>query len=281
MSIATAIQNAQTKVAAAYTSCNNKGATMPAAANQNLSNLATTIDSIVTDVPGTLCIQKVIRSEDNGVVTYSREEEYVGAITQLPNQKYRYDTTIVDVMIPDTITLLGGYAFQDCSNLKSVNLECVTRIGEHCFQRTSLESINITESLTTIEGYAFSECKLTKVKSLGSITTLPNGGVGGGVFGWNVYGSGYALEEIWLPATLTSIGTFCFNGQSALSTVVCLATTPPTLDSTAFRNTPSTFKLYVPYSDNHSVLSAYQNATNWSTFASRTFELNQDGTIPV
>ena len=48
MSIASAIQNAQTKIAAAYTACDNKGATMPTAANQNLSNLATTIGTIPT-----------------------------------------------------------------------------------------------------------------------------------------------------------------------------------------------------------------------------------------
>lgn len=44
MSIATAITNAQNKVAAAYTACNNKGATMPA--TENLTNLATCIGTI-------------------------------------------------------------------------------------------------------------------------------------------------------------------------------------------------------------------------------------------
>lgn len=48
MSIATAITAAQAKVAAAYSKCNDKGATMPTAADQNLSHLANTIDSIPT-----------------------------------------------------------------------------------------------------------------------------------------------------------------------------------------------------------------------------------------
>jgi hypothetical protein len=46
MSIASAIATKQQQVADAYTACNNKGATMPALANQNLSNLATTIGTI-------------------------------------------------------------------------------------------------------------------------------------------------------------------------------------------------------------------------------------------
>ena len=48
MSIASAITAAQNKVAAAYSACNDKGATMPAVGNQNLSNLANTIASITT-----------------------------------------------------------------------------------------------------------------------------------------------------------------------------------------------------------------------------------------
>lgn len=44
MSIATAIQNAQGKVANAYTAVSNKGGTLPA--TQNLSNLPTAINSI-------------------------------------------------------------------------------------------------------------------------------------------------------------------------------------------------------------------------------------------
>jgi hypothetical protein len=44
MTIATAITNAQNKVAAAYSSVNTMGGTMPA--TQNLSNLPTAIESI-------------------------------------------------------------------------------------------------------------------------------------------------------------------------------------------------------------------------------------------
>lgn len=48
MSIASAIIQKQQQVAAAYTACDAKGATMPAAGSQNLSNLATTIGTIQT-----------------------------------------------------------------------------------------------------------------------------------------------------------------------------------------------------------------------------------------
>lgn len=56
MSIATAIASAQGKVASAYDACDNKGATMPTSANQNLSNLASTILSIPTDSGGNMVV---------------------------------------------------------------------------------------------------------------------------------------------------------------------------------------------------------------------------------
>lgn len=52
MSIASAISAAQSKVAAAYSACSDKGATMPASGSQNLSNLADTIASITTGEGG-------------------------------------------------------------------------------------------------------------------------------------------------------------------------------------------------------------------------------------
>lgn len=51
MSIASVIQLKQQQVAAAYTACDEKGATMPAAGSQNLSNLASTIATIGEEGP--------------------------------------------------------------------------------------------------------------------------------------------------------------------------------------------------------------------------------------
>lgn len=73
MSIASAIQNAQTKIATAYTACNNKRATMPAAGSQNLSNLADTIDSIETGVPLNNAIEKVVADSWIDVEKYTNE----------------------------------------------------------------------------------------------------------------------------------------------------------------------------------------------------------------
>lgn len=85
MSIASAIQTAQGRVAAAYTACNSKGATMPATANQNLSNLATTIETISTGGGGGSVESKDVDFIDyDGTIVYSYTAAEFAALTALP-----------------------------------------------------------------------------------------------------------------------------------------------------------------------------------------------------
>lgn len=66
--------------------------------------------------------------------------EYIGRI-------FQDNDAIVSVYIPDTVTRIGGLAFEDCDNLKTVRLsnsiEAVDRLFHNC---PSLESVNIPNS---------------------------------------------------------------------------------------------------------------------------------------
>lgn len=84
-----------------------------------------------------------------------------------------------------------------------------------------------------------------------------------------------------IPSSVTNIGASAFYQCSQLATVIIRATTPPTLSNTnAFSNNASGRKFYVPYSADHSILNAYKAASNWSTYASAIFELDEDGNVP-
>lgn len=84
-----------------------------------------------------------------------------------------------------------------------------------------------------------------------------------------------------VPASVEYINSLCFTNASRLETIVMRPTTPPSLVSGAFQENASGLKIYVPYSEDHSVLAAYQSASNWSSHASKMLELNPDGTIPT
>ena len=65
-----------------------------------------------------------------------------------------------DVVIPDTVTYIGGCAFCNCSGLTSVTIpESVTSIDYYAFYGCSgLTSVTIPASVTSIEMYAFWGC---------------------------------------------------------------------------------------------------------------------------
>ena len=71
-----------------------------------------------------------------------------------------------------------------------------------------------------------------------------------------------------IPSTVTSIGTSAFGACHSVAEYHFLSTTPPTLASNSFTSILADCKIYVPYSADHSILEAYQTATNWSTYAS-------------
>lgn len=72
-----------------------------------------------------------------------------------------------------------------------------------------------------------------------------------------------------MPSTLALIGNEMFARNFECREYHFKSTTPPTVSNTnAFNNIPSDCIIYVPRSENQSVLNAYKTATNWSTYAS-------------
>ena len=92
--------------------------------------------------------------------------------------------------------------------------------------------------------------------------------IGGGVteIGGYAFSSCYSLASVTIPDGVTSIGSSAFQYCYGMAEYHLKCTTPPTLSSTnAFSNIPSDCIIYVP----NGCLGAYQNATNWATYADR------------
>ena len=105
-------------------------------------------------------------------------------------------------------------------------------------------------SLTSLDVSGFSFAGITAVTNTQSMFRYCQG----------LYGS------LTLPANMAFIGTYCFADTRSLTEYHFLATTPPTLANTNAFNNMTDFggkKIYVPAAS----LSAYQAATNWSTYA--------------
>lgn len=121
-------------------------------------------------------------------------------------------SSLLSITLPETITSIGGGAFQDCSTLTSIKLPVgIERINSFTFSGcSSLTSLTLPESVNSIDMWAFNNCT-----SLTSIT-LPK----------NLSSIGYAafsgcnnLTSIVIPESVTDLGEYAFSECSALSSV--------------------------------------------------------------
>ena len=91
------------------------------------------------------------------------------SVTSIGNYAFKYCTGLTSVTIPNSVTIIGTQAFNGCSGLTSVTIpNSVTSIEYEAFRGcSSLTSITIPNSVTSINDWAFIRCS-----SLNSITSL-------------------------------------------------------------------------------------------------------------
>jgi transcriptional regulator with XRE-family HTH domain len=129
---------------------------------------------------------------------------------------YLGDCTDEDIVIPshspsgDKVTQIKAYAFAGYEKVKSIKIpETVTVIGEGAFQDCiNLESVNLPSKITMIYSYTFCGCKNLKG------TTIPSGVQ---YIGEEAFADCLAFESIVIPARVTKIGAYAFRSFSGCS----------------------------------------------------------------
>ena len=149
---------------------------------------------------------------------------------------------LTSLNLPAGVTYIEEYAFCDCNRLTSINIpKCITSIEEGVFSNCGLTSITIPEGVTSIGEYAFLNCSgLTSVTIPASVTSIGHIAFAGcsGLRSIAVskdnpkyHSAGNCLIETEtnalvlgckssaIPAYVTSIGSFAFDGCSGLTSI--------------------------------------------------------------
>ena len=119
---------------------------------------------------------------------------------------------IKNLVIPNSVTGIGWYAFSGCSSFTSVTIpNSVTFIGNSAFSGCSgLISVTIPNSVTFIGSSAFTGCSvLTSVTIPNSVTSIGN----------SAFSGCSGLTSITFGNSVTSIGSSAFSGCSGLISV--------------------------------------------------------------
>lgn len=183
-------------------------------------------------------------------------------VTSIGEFAFRFNSSITSIVIPDSVTNIGLRAFESCymdnlvlgngitslndyvfayNNITSVNIpSTVTSIGDNAFLQNNLVDINIPDGVTTIGEFAFAGNDLINVIIPDNVINIENSAfstnnltsvslgdnvatIGLGAFAYN------QLSSIILPASVVTIGDLAFQNNPSLTSIISLATTPPTI----------------------------------------------------
>ncbi len=161
--------------------------------------------------------------------------------------------------IPEGVTELGGAAFKDIRNFGIINIPAsVTKVNDYAFTGQSNATINWTDNITEVGLQSFSFCfmgqPLEELALPANLTTI-------GERAFYQIGT----KNLTIPAGVTSIGKYAFSYSYVLEAVKCLATTPPTIDATAFLNIANLTTIAVPAAS----VDAYKAADGWKDLADK------------
>ena len=182
------------------------------------------------------------------------------------------NSPITNLTISDSITSIGSYAAAGCKNITSVGLPAsVTVIEEGAFSGSeSLESVTFAEGLQTIGSEAFSSCEqLSEVVIPDSVKTIDR----------RAFYSCDDLIKITIGRGVQAIGDRAFadcawipNGDGSKHGtdihIYCRPKTPPTVEGSELIGTNSKrVHIYVPASDDDSIINAYKSAGGWNLYS--------------
>ena len=191
---------------------------------------------------------------------YSYKDEIVkltikSGVTSVGHYAFNECSKIADVVIPNGVTTLGTHAFGYCDGLTVVSLPpSVKTIGWSAFYTCrNLTTVNLSEGVTRIGEYSFADCGNL------SIINIPEGVTEIGQWAFR----NCSFTSLILPSTLTAIQSYAFFDCYELSSLTCLATTPPPgLWGEAFATMNLSVPIYVPSAS----VADYQLQEQWNAF---------------
>ncbi len=147
---------------------------------------------------GTFCITSY-----NGRTEHVVIPDKINA-TILYDDLFKGHTEITSVKIPDTITDIGGFVFDGCTNIKEIILPPnLINMWQYAMTRCGIKSITIPGSVNSVVPFTFNQCKNLKTVIFCEGTIK--------ICSW-AFKDCTALLDVYLPKSLIDISNLAFTG---------------------------------------------------------------------
>jgi hypothetical protein len=238
------------------------------------------LENIIISSPGT----KIANAFQD--CCYLKSAEIASAV--IGHEAFYGCTALTNVVLKLSVTSIGDQAFNSCYSLESVDIPAsLSYIGSGVFSGCwALKKINVSEDnmyYSSVDGVLYDKDKRTLMCYPGGLEgkfEIPNTveKIGAWAFYQSAvsdikipasvstidlcafYGSGL-LSSVELPSSVTMIDNLAFYYCKSLETVKCNNTTPPTISSGTFDQSPIEV-FYVP----NEAVSAYKEADVWKYY---------------
>ena len=135
------------------------------------------------------------------------------SVTNIGDYAFSGCRSLTDIVIPDSVTRIGDGAFRGCKSLADIVIpNSVTSIGDNAFEYCfSLSNLVIPDGVTSIEDNAFEGCYfLSSVVIPDSVSCI----------GFGAFENCSSLTDIVIPDSVTSIGGYAFGCCESLTDIV-------------------------------------------------------------
>ena len=170
------------------------------------------------------------------------------SVTFIGDYAFRNCRSLTSITIPNSVTSIGNCAFANCNSLVNITIpDSVTNIGNHAFDYcTSLSNITIPDSVTSINDYAFADCR--------------------------------SLVNITIPDSVKSIGTYAFLRCESLTSVT-ISNSVTNIGSSAFYDCESLTNF--TFEGTIAQWNAITFDSHWNDNVPATYVQCTDGQVPL
>ncbi|WP_400232431.1 leucine-rich repeat domain-containing protein [Methanomethylophilus alvi] len=191
-------------------------------------------------------------SSDNGVLFDKGKEELIhypvgngrtsyaipNTVTLIGEFAFRECKYLTDITIPDSVKTIGTKAFQGCIGLKGITIpDSVTSVGDGAFQSCyHLVNVTIPNSLKSISKYMFSNCSyLVSVTIPDSVETI----------GESAFFRCSELRQVTIGNSVETIEKYAFEGCTNLTNIT-IPDSVETIGESAFSECKSLTNTTIP-----------------------------------